>query len=191
MRSPIMRALLVLITLLAFSPVLASAQTPVVATPEPAPSFEITVLGLSVLSTESEATPVSATTTANGELVHALMNISIEPGAPVPTLTGMRSVLISVQQGSLLVSASGEAVRIDVGTGTSIRSGDDTQVLCERHDCVLDPGQEAMLGPGNGLSVSQGNVQMEVHGDGGAVVQLSLVLPGSLLNERCWICPTI
>src|SRR5665811_1312648 len=151
MRSSMMRALIVLIALVGFSPMPVSAQTPLVATPQPNPSFEMTVLGVSDLPAVALTTPAGATGTEDDELVHALLSISIEPGAPVPPLTGMRSVLITVQQGSLLVSASGETVRVNVGTGEPVRSGDGQSVLCEQGDCVLGSGQA----PGRGSSWSR------------------------------------
>lgn len=191
MRSSMMRALIVLIALVGFSPMPVAAQTPLAATPQPNPSFEITVLGISELPAAALTTPAGATGPEDDELVHALLSISIEPGAPVPPLTGMRSVLITVQHGSLLVSASGETVRVNVGTGEPVRSGDEENVLCEQGDCVLEPGQAILLGSGNGLSVTQGDVQIEVHGDESTVVQMSVLQPRGEVGERCWICPRI
>jgi hypothetical protein len=53
-------------------------------------------------------------------------------------------------------------------------------------------GQEIVLGPGNGISLTGGLFEAQNPGDEPAVLQMSVLLPLSALDQpACWICPPV
>jgi hypothetical protein len=177
------RLLVLVVALVALAPAPLLGQTPA-----PEPSVTITLIGSTSLADPGMATPDG--TQGPSGLIHAVLTLEIDPGAEVAGLNGMRSVVLLVEEGQLLVTAIDGDATVTVGTGEpiSFETGD---TPCAERTCDLPAGDVAILGPGNGFAVASGSFEMDVTADAGAVVQMSVVVPESSLRGRCWICPVI
>ncbi|MDQ3654775.1 MAG: hypothetical protein M3457_06820, partial [Chloroflexota bacterium] len=139
-----------LIALTGFGPAVGNAQTPVDATPETIPRVEVVTIGV---------TGVPAN--AGGRLsdldgpVHALQEVTIEPGAALPDDFAIPSTVIQVRSGSIVVSVSEGVASVSVGSGLPIQAVNGAGVVCEAGSCNLEVGQEIVLGPGNGISLTE------------------------------------
>lgn len=173
MHHSIRRALAIAILLAVLTPPPLLAQTPEPVTSEFVPSIVQTELGVSRVD--------------GTDLVHVVMRLDIDAGADIPPLNGMSSVVITVQEGQLLVTPADGRATVSVGTGEAVQT--EGSVACERSTCVLETDQPVVIGAGNGFSISEGSLDMDVVGDQPVVLLASLLIPESALGGRCWICP--
>lgn len=174
MHQSIRRALAIVILLSALSPSALMAQTP-----EPVDSE----LPPSIVQTELGVTRVGDT-----ELIHMVKQLDIGAGAAIPSLSGMTSVVLTVQEGQLQVTPTVGQATVSVGTGSVIQA-DDGSTVCERPACDVVSGESVVIGEGNGFSIAGGSLTMETVGDEPVVVLVSVLLSESPPGSRCWICP--
>ena len=163
-------------------------------TPEPEPSDtssapEVTYISVTEAEAPDDATPAGGM--GDVSPVHAIVSVAIDPGAMIPTLSSKRSVVLYIQQGTLRVTPDEGAASISIGTGEPVPYGDEGNMPCDTKSCRLETGQQATLGPGNGLAMNRGSLGMEVVGDERVVLLVSMVAPEGSPDERCWICPTL
>jgi hypothetical protein len=121
--------------------------------------------------------------------VHALMSLVLHPGDAVQTIDGIYSVMLHVQQGTIRVTAIDAKPHIHAGTGAPIPYGTDEAELCNGGSCELMTEQPAVLGPGNQLSIKDGQLGLELVGTEPAMAYVSLLIPEPGPDTRCWICP--
>lgn len=121
---------------------------------------------------------------------HALVNVTIEPGKPLPEGYTYTSLVLRVNKGRLEVVTTGGHATVTVGHGKPVRPGPRQKPFCEAGTCELPAGQKVVLEPGNSLSLTGGEVSATAVSDRTAEVQMSLVLP-DLGEHLCWICPPI
>jgi|GEM_PF-2446768 len=177
----------VMVALTGLAPGLAVAQTPVVATPTGGPGIQVTVLAETgaLTMTPGEGTPAPLMPSVE----HRLERVTMEPGLGFRSGVVTQSMLIYVESGSISLSAQETDVSVDVGDGQPILSGDGETVLCEQDICIVQPGQEVVLGSGNSFAMVQDTVHVNTVGNEAAVFEMSSVV---ILDDRplCWICPT-
>lgn len=177
---------LLLIAFVGFGPGAVTAQTPADATPESIPGVQIVTIGATGVQTDAGARLGDL----NGS-IHVLQEVTIEPGAALPDDFAIPSTVIQVTSGRIVVLVSEGVASVSVGSGLSIQSLDGAQVVCATESCDLELGQEVKLTPGNGISLTESLFQAQNPGDEPAVLHMSVLLPGSILEDPlCWICPT-
>jgi len=177
---------LLLLTLIGFGPGAVTAQTPADTTPESIPGVQIVTIGATGVQSDAGARLGDL----NGS-IHVLQEVTIEPGAALPDDFAIPSTVIQVTSGSIVVSVSEGVASVSIGSGLPIQSLDGAQVVCAAVTCELQVGQEIVLGPGNGISLTESLFQAQNPGDEPAVLHGSVLLPGSILDDPlCWICPT-
>ncbi len=178
---------LLLVAMIGFGPGAVTAQTPADATPESIPGVQIVTIGATGVQSDAGARLGDL----NGS-IHVLQEVTIEPGAALPDDFAIPSTVIKVASGSVVVSVSEGVASVSVGSGLPIQSRDGSQAVCAAESCELELGQEIVLGPGNGISLTGGLFEAQNPGDEPAVLQMSVLLPLSALDQpACWICPPV
>lgn len=179
-------SMLMLVTF-GFGPVTGTAQTPVDATPVPLSGVEVVTIGMTGIPSDAEGRLSDL-----NQPVHAVLEVTVEPGTALPDDYSIPSTVIQVTSGSIMVSVSEGVASVSVGSGLPIQAVNGAEVVCGDETCDLELGQEIVLGPGNGISLTESLFRAENLGDGPAVLQLSVLLPGTSLDDPlCWICPHI
>lgn len=177
MQHSIRRVLAIVVLIAALAPAALLAQTPVPVTNESNPSIVHTDLGVTVMEETGQ--------------VHFVKRLDIDAGAAIPTLNDLPSVVITVQEGQLLVTTEGGRPSGSVGTGDAIQT-DDGEVVCEKSTCLLEADQPVVIGTGNGLAISGGSIDMDTSGDEPVVALISVLISEErMIKERCWICPVV
>lgn len=179
--------LAVLLTaVIGLGPAVGNAQTPADATPVSIPGVDIVTIGVTGVPSDA-----GSRLSDLGGVVHALQTVTIEPGASLPDDFVISSMVIQVTSGSIVLSVSEGTGSVSVGSGLPIQAVNGAEVVCGAETCDLELGQEIVLGPGNGISLTESLFHAENLGDEPAVLQVSVLLPGTSLDDPlCWICPT-
>lgn len=185
MRHSFRRLLILVVLFTTVIPAGAVAQQAGTATPEPVSTYDLTLIGVA----RTGGAPGTSSDAEGADALHAVQLLDIDPGATVPQLRDVRSVVISGQAGEVRVTTDAEAL-VSVGTGDPVRS-EDGSILCEALECEVDAGSAVMIGVGNGISVSSGTLEFAVVGDEPASLLVSLLIPAGALGGRCWACPVV
>lgn len=171
-----------LIILIGSGPAAGMAQTPADATPGPeiGPGFEITVLGVSRY--EENAAELDR----NGDPIrrnHALLAITMQPGVALPAFIGTQSAVVHVASGELQVTVNDGEAAVGGPAGTSGSCGDQV--------CVVNPGEQVILGEGETISLTEASFLLGTPADAAAEFQMTILVPVDDVSNRCWICPVI
>jgi hypothetical protein len=124
------------------------------------------------------------------QATHTLVSLTLDPGASLPESYVYSSLVLRVHRGSVEVVPIGGIATVTVGTGKPVRPGPRRRPICETGTYRLADGEKAVLGPGNALSITGGEVSVKSVSRQPAEIQMSMVLPEPD-EPLCWICPHV
>lgn len=160
--------------------------------PPPPEGLEITLLGAS--GRNRQAGGVTAAGAAAPSTIHAVVSITLSPGAKLPETFRYPSALLTVDSGRVEVEASDGPVELRVGRGRPIqvKAGGAAKPVEVTDEGDLEDGRRAVLGRGNGVALEDQACRMRAVDGRKAVIRVSLVLRDmEPTGELCWICPHV